>query len=231
MQRFNSGVWTLSTIAWLALWLSLAPAFPQEQPPQTENPYVLAGSVNYLTDFPPVNPDGTVNAVVEIPAGTTPKWEVSKNDGRLAWDFEDGKPRVVRYLPYPGNYGMVPQTVLPKEKGGDGDPLDVIILSDTVPRGTVLKVRPVGVLKLLEKGEIDDKIICVLPDSPLGVVNNLSELEENFPGITKILETWFVNYKGRNRLQALGLADLDEARRMIQWAAESFAARKHESAK
>jgi inorganic pyrophosphatase len=85
----------------------------------------------------------------------------------------------------------------------------------------------VGVLKLLEKGEIDDKIICVLPDSPLGVVHNLSELEEHFPGITDILETWFVNYKGRNRLKSLGLAGLEEARRMIQWAAESFASRIH----
>ena len=40
-------------------------------------------------------------------------------DGK--WEFRDGKPRVVAYLGYPGNYGMIPRTLLPKEHGGDGD--------------------------------------------------------------------------------------------------------------
>ena len=46
------------------------------------------------------------------------------------------KPREVKYLGYPGNYGMIPRTLLPKELGGDGDPLDVIVLGPAVERGS-----------------------------------------------------------------------------------------------
>jgi len=53
---------------------------------------------------------------------------VKKPDGIMKWAFEDGKPRVIKYLAYPGNYGMIPRTLLPKELGGDGDPLDIIML-------------------------------------------------------------------------------------------------------
>ncbi len=90
--------------------------------------YTIVGPKNFLTDYEPVNRDGTINVVVEIPTGTTAKWEVTKPDGKLQWEFKRGKPRVVKYLGYPGNYGMLPRTLLAKEDGGDGDPLDVIVL-------------------------------------------------------------------------------------------------------
>ena len=74
--------------------------------------------------------------MIEIPTGTTAKWEVVKPSGELRWEFDQGRPRVVRYLGYPGNYGMIPRTLLPKEEGGDGDPLDVVVLGPAVPRGS-----------------------------------------------------------------------------------------------
>ncbi|MCA9215002.1 MAG: ADP-ribosylglycohydrolase family protein, partial [Planctomycetales bacterium] len=57
-----------------------------------------------VKDYPARPEPGLVNIVVEIPAGTNAKWEVDKQTGRLEWDIRDGKPRVVKYLPYPGNY-------------------------------------------------------------------------------------------------------------------------------
>ena len=45
------------------------------------------------------------------------------------------------YLSYPGNYGMILRTLLPEESGGDGEPLDVVVLSPAVPKGTVLQAR------------------------------------------------------------------------------------------
>jgi inorganic pyrophosphatase len=59
---------------------------------------------NLLTSAPTRNPDGSVNALIEIPAGTNAKWEVNE-EGVLEWEMKDGKPRVVRYLAYPGSYG------------------------------------------------------------------------------------------------------------------------------
>ena len=64
------------------------------------------------------NTDGTVRAIVEIPTGTSAKWEVSKDDPKAVyWEYKKGKPRVVNYLGYPGNYGAIPGTALPKELG------------------------------------------------------------------------------------------------------------------
>lgn len=183
--------------------------------------YTLVAEKNLLNGIEPLNADGTINMVVEIPAGRTDKWEVKK-DGLLHWDFKDEKPRIVQYLGYPCNYGMVPQTVLAKESGGDGDPLDCLVLGAAAPRGSVLKVKVIGVIKLSEKGEQDDKLLAVQSADPIYAANNLSELNAKFPGVTAILETWFTNYKGAGGLVCKGFGDVDEARQILETALKSF---------
>jgi len=190
--------------------------------PAQSDPYTLTGEKNFLSGYPPVNQDGSINVVVEIPAGTSAKWEVSKPDGLIKWQFVAGQPRVVRYLAYPGNYGMVPRTLLPKEVGGDGDPLDVIVLGPTVPRGTVVRAKLIGVLKLLDRGEQDDKLIAVMHASPLAEVEDLSQLREQFPGVLSILETWFSNYKGLGKMATQGFADVAKAREILQAATRAY---------
>ncbi len=185
--------------------------------------FEIAGERSYLSGYPAVNDDGSINVVVEIPAGTNDKWEVSKPDGRLRWEFENDQPRVVRYLAYPGNYGMVPRTLLPKESGGDGDPLDVIVLGPAVPRGTIVQGTLVGVLKLLDRGEQDDKLVAIMRTSPLAQVRNLSALQVQFPGVLKIIETWFQNYKGPGKMVSQGFADVQEAEEVLHLAVKSFA--------
>jgi len=185
-------------------------------------PGSLAGPHDFLSGFAAVNDDGTVNVVIEIPAGTTAKWEVTKPEGRLERDVEDGRPRVVRYLGYPGNYGMVPRTLLPREKAGDGDPLDVIVLGEAVPRGSVVRAKIVGVLRLLDGGETDDKLLAVLEGSPLHEVDDLQELESSFAGVTTIVETWFENYKGSDAVKSSGFEGVGPAMKILEQARESF---------
>ncbi len=50
---------------------------------------------NYLIDHPPSNQDGSINILVEIPAGTTGKWEVSESGAELKWESEDGSYRII----------------------------------------------------------------------------------------------------------------------------------------
>jgi inorganic pyrophosphatase len=185
--------------------------------------YTLRGDRNFLDGYAPLNEDGTINVVIEIPTGTTAKWEVAKPSGEIKWEFKDGKPRVVRYLGYPGNYGMIPRTLLPEESGGDGDPLDVIVLGPAVPRGTVVKARVIGVLKLLDGGERDDKIIAVLDRDPLAAVSSVAELQEEFPGVAEIVEIWFESYKGPGELDASGFDGPDVGRKVIDEAVTAFA--------
>jgi len=182
----------------------------------------LRAPADFLRGYPARVDGGLVNAVVEIPAGACEKWEV-KSDGVMRWDMKDAKPRHVKYLGYPCNYGMVPGTKLGKELGGDGDPLDVLVLGASLPRGTVVPVRVLGAIRLVDGGEKDDKLIAVVPDSPLAKAKTLAELDELFPGITAILETWFENYKGKDALQCGGFAASAEAEALVAAAVGSFA--------
>ncbi len=114
--------------------------------------YTLKSPVHLVHGIDPVAGENTVRVVVEIPTGSTQKWEVEKPSGDLKWEFEHGKPRAIQYLGYPGNYGMVPKTLLSEENGGDGDPLDVLVLGPAVPRGSIVEVKIIGLLKMLDKG-------------------------------------------------------------------------------
>jgi inorganic pyrophosphatase len=167
---------------------------------------VLKGEKNFLNDYDPHNLDGTINAVIEIPAGTTAKYEVNKGTGMLELEQRDGSPRYVQYLGYPCNYGLIPRTVLLKEKGGDGDAVDVCVLGPAVPIGSVVKTRILGLLNLLDGGEVDDKVILVLDNSPFAVCKSMEDLDARFPGVTTILKTWFTSYKGRDKAGKLKLS-------------------------
>ena len=62
-----------------------------------EDRYTLVGATDFLRDIAPTNLNGTLNVVVEIPTGTTEKWEVNKILGGLSWELEEGRPRMVQY--------------------------------------------------------------------------------------------------------------------------------------
>ena len=186
------------------------------------DPYTLLSPKNLLKDYPSKNSFGNVQAVIEVPVGRTEKWEVDKEDGNLKWNFKKGKPRVLKYIGYQGNYGMVPRTLLPKELGGDGDPLDIILLGPPLNRGDVVSAKLIGILKLLDNREQDDKLIAVQFNSPLKKSNSLKELEEQFPGIKEILEQWFTNYKGNGKMKSNGFGNLKEAEKILKEASEQF---------
>jgi inorganic pyrophosphatase len=160
--------------------------------------------------------------VVEIPTGSTQKWEVEKPSGDLKWEFKHGKPRVVQYLGYPGNYGMVPRTLLSQENGGDGDPLDVLILAPAVPRGSIVEVKIIGLLKMSDTGERDDKLIAVMAGDVFDKVDSIDDLDVEFPGVTNIVETWFANYKGQGKVEIDGFASRKKANKVLARALEDY---------
>jgi len=177
---------------------------------------------NLIKDLDPLFRDGDVNAVVEIPAGTIEKWEIDTFDGKLKLEIIDTKPRIVNYLGYPGNYGMIPGTLLPTEKGGDGDPLDVIILGPPVERGSSVKCKVIGILYLFDRGEQDDKVIAVSANTPLYEVDDMDELNEYYNGIDEILELWFINYKGPGKIISNGFGSRKNAMRVLEIAIAEY---------
>jgi inorganic pyrophosphatase len=188
--------------------------------------YTIVGTEDLMA-MSPMNADGSVKAIVEIPTGTSAKWEVSKDDPRAVyWEYRDGAPRIVNYLGYPGNYGSIPGTALPKEFGGDGDPLDIIVLGQAAPRGEIVDVRVIGVLKMLDGGEQDDKLIGVLTaDSPFANIESMAQLDAEFPGVSQIVDLWFANYKGPDGgMEGLGFDEADVARTVLEAAVSHFEA-------
>lgn len=181
-----------------------------------------SGSKNLITDIAPQNADGTINAVIEIPAGTNEKWEVTKPDGILELERKKGKPRIIKYLGYPGNYGMVPRTSLPKELGGDGDPLDILVIGKPLRRGSVAQVKIIGVLKFLDKGEQDDKLIAVLPGTAFYAADSFDQLNQTFPGVMDIIRTWFLYYKGSGKMIFKGYGSKEEAEQILNRAIKYF---------
>jgi len=144
--------------------------------------------------------NGNVNAIVEIPAGTNLKYEYDSGDKRFKPNQVNGEDRIVNYLPYPVNYGFIPSTIMDKNKGGDGDPLDVLVICPALETGTVVEVIPLALMKLFDAGEQDHKIVAIPACKDMQTVKAASykELDSLYFGLKSIIELWFLNYKGKN---------------------------------
>ena len=184
--------------------------------------YTLRSAVHLVDGIDPIGSENTIRVVVEIPTGSTQKWEVEKSSGDLKWEFRKGKPRLVKYLGYPGNYGMVPRTLLSAANGGDGDPLDVLVLGPAVPRGSVVEVKVIGMLSMLDKGEQDDKLIAVMANDIFDQVDTIKKLDKEFPGVTSIVETWFANYKGQTKIETMGYVGRTKAHAVLSQALDDY---------
>ncbi len=182
----------------------------------------LPAAVHLLHEHVGLLDSGQVNVVVEIPSGTNDKWQVNKSDGALEWEQRDGRPRVVQYLSYPGNYGMIPQTLLPAALGGDNDPLDVLLLGPARTRGAVVPARVIGALRLLDGGERDDKLIAVGTEGPLSDVRSLADLDARYRGVREIVALWFANYKGPNVVTLDGFVPADSAMAIVREASRQY---------
>jgi len=153
--------------------------------------------------------DKGIHVVVEIPAGTNRKIEYRPAEGAFEADRVEEEERIVRFLPYPGNYGFIPSTLMDAERGGDGDALDVLVIGESLPTGTVLEAVPVGALRLRDGGAIDTKIIAVPAEQDERVVDvtNFRDLLLEQDAARRIIEEWFLNYKGLGVVELIGWED------------------------
>lgn len=179
--------------------------------------------VHLLDDIPAFTQDSLVQVVIEIPTGTHEKWEVNKNTGQLEWQkINADSSRVIDYLAYPANYGFVPQTLVAEETGGDGDPVDIFVLGPAVPRGSILEVRIIGMVRMLDSGEEDSKLIGIDTKSNILNVKSIEGLSTGYPGVLEILRLWLENYKGRGKVELGALLEMEYAVEYLKMAAENY---------
>lgn len=156
--------------------------------------------------------------VVEIPAGSNKKFEYDYETNTFPVDIKDGYERVIDFLPYLGNYGFIPSTVMDTSRGGDGDAVDVLLIAEHLPTGTIVQILPIGILVLKDAGENDSKIIAVPMDERLQVldVKNFSRLSSEYARVKRLIELWFLGYKGSNAVRFIAWGDEAVAKAEIE---------------
>lgn len=125
-----------------------------------------------------------VNGIIEIPKGSRGKYELDKESGMLILD------RVLySSVYYPSNYGFIPQTYC-----DDHDPLDILVISqiEVVPL-CIVHAKVIGVMRMLDNGEADDKIIAVAANDMS--VNHIDDISELPAHALKETRSFFEDYK------------------------------------
>ena len=154
-----------------------------------------------------------INAVIEIPQGCKVKYELDKASGLVRVD------RVLySSVIYPDNYGFIPQSY-----GDDDDPLDVLVLmQESVVPLSILRVRPIGLMKMIDQGQDDDKIICVHLDDP--AFNGYYHIWEIPDHQLREVKRFFEDYKKleEKKVQVEDFLGPDDARAVVQQAIERY---------
>ena len=172
----------------------------------------------FLAAQPKKAPEEVLLAV-EIPAGSFTKYEINE-EGLVYVDRFQSMPVV-----YPANYGSMPRTL-----AGDGDPLDALVLTrEPLHPGVLIAFRPIGYLRMLDKGEQDDKVIGVPTDKVDPTYSNIRDLAD-LPEIERQrIEAFFRIYKdlpaGRNPVVLNGYGNAAEAKVLIIEALKRFEAK------
>lgn len=173
-----------------------------------------------------------VNAYIEITPFDPVKYEVDKESGYLKVD----RPQRGSSLP-PALYGFIPQTfcgaqvqaLCPGATKGDGDPLDICVLSERpISRSEILlRARVVGGLQMVDRGEADDKIIAILENDYMwGTITDIGQLP---PVLVERLHHYFSTYKlipgesaDQNRVHIQTVYGCDQAQQVVRAAMTDY---------
>lgn len=153
--------------------------------------------------------NGIINVVVEIPSGSNNKIEWKRELKVFAIDRVEPK-----IFAKPTNYGFIPQTL-----DEDGDELDALIITDEpLPTGVFLKAKVIGVMKFIDDGEVDDKIV-VVPADDRQTGDSIQTLEDISLQLKNQIEHHFNHYKdlkkpGSTEVKHWG--DIEEAKEVIR---------------
>ena len=153
------------------------------------------------------------SVLIEISKGSRCKYELDKYTGLLRLD------RVLyTSTHYPANYGFIPRTF-----ADDGDPLDVLVLcNEPILPMTLIRVYPIGVMRMLDDGHIDDKVIAIPFSDP--TYNNIRSIDELPPHVFDEIMHFFKVYKQLENKQTdiKELYNREEAEKIVRDAIDGY---------
>jgi inorganic pyrophosphatase len=170
-----------------------------------------------MTDYLrlPIGPNSPrlINAVIEIPRDSVNKYEYDKQLYVFRLDRTLFSP-----VHYPGDYGFIPSTL-----GLDGDPLDVLVLVEAPSfPGCLMEVRPIGVLRMVDQGKSDEKILAVAESDPM--FRQIQDYSQVCPHRLREIEHFFSIYKSLEgkETEITGWAGAEAARQIISEGEKRF---------
>lgn len=158
-----------------------------------------------------------INVIIEIPAHSDPvKYEVDKDTGAM---FVDRFMNTAMH--YPSNYGYVPNTL-----SDDGDPVDVLVVTPVplIP-GSVIRCRPVGVLKMTDESGDDAKVLAVPVDKLCRIYRNVKEINDMSPALLDQIAHFFEHYKDLDEgkwVRVEGWGGVEDAKKEILASVEMY---------
>jgi len=162
--------------------------------------------MNLWHDVEPGSQD-KMNVIVEINKGSKNKYEIDKTTGLIALDRASHTAQ-----DFPFDYGFVPQTLW-----DDDDALDVIILA-TFPLqpGILVRARPVGLMKMIDSGDSDDKVIAVPTEDPRW--DNTKDLDDINEHTLKEIKHFYSTYKNlqNKEVEVTGFGGKADAEKAFQ---------------
>ncbi len=157
-----------------------------------------------------------LNVIIEIPKNSQNKYEFDNELGVIKLDR-------VLYSPmhYPADYGFIPET-----HSEDGDHLDVVVLgSDPLFSGCVVRTRPIGMLKMIDDGDEDYKILGVQVDNPrFDNIKDIKDIEATHEHSLKEIAHFFQVYKELQgkKVEIIGWENSEHAKEEIRKAREAY---------
>lgn len=163
------------------------------------------------------NPPEEINVIIEIPKDSEPvKYEVDKESGAIFVDRILSTP-----MRYPCNYGYVPHTLC-----GDGDPADVlVVLPLSLIPGSVIRCRPVGVLRMTDEAGGDEKILAVPITKVFSGYAHISDIGQVSSHWLERIGHFFEHYKDLEKdkwVKLEGWGGVDEARQILRDAMQRY---------
>jgi len=149
--------------------------------------------------------------VIELTRGSRNKYEYDARSGVFRLNR-------VLYTYFPCDYGFIPQTL-----DDDGDPLDaVLLINEPTFTGCVALARPVANIKMVDEGDLDDKIVTVSTTDPF--YRHVRSLGDIPASLVRELTYFFENYKRAEGkiTEVERWDDVDEAKKIIEWAREYY---------
>ncbi len=146
-------------------------------------------------------------AFIEIQKGGKVKYELDKETGLVIFDR-----LLSTSMVYPANYGFIPRTL-----GGDGDPLDVLVITtEPLNSGVLVEAKPIGIINMIDDGEADEKIVAVATSDPF--LKNVESLKDLPQHTLDEMKHFFEHYKDlqNKKTEITGIEGKERALKIIQ---------------